>query len=78
MLSEQSKLQFRAEVFNLLNRANFGLANTQTFPGSVATVAGNPAVPSVIAQSPISNSPGVITNTATEARQIQLSVRFSF
>ena len=60
-ISEAARLQFRAEVFNLANRANFepplpnnALYNTKGAPLATA---------------------GVITSTATTSRQIQLALR---
>jgi hypothetical protein len=59
-LTEKTKLQFRAEFFNVLNRANFGTPNAVVF-----TSATN--VPSPTA--------GVITSTATTSRQIQFGLK---
>ncbi len=50
--------QFRAEFFNLLNRANFNTPNLIAF-----TPAG------------VSPTAGIVTNTATTARQIQLALK---
>jgi len=61
-IRERLHLQFRAEFFNILNRANF---NTPTL--IVATVAGNTPVPNPAA--------GGITGTSTSARQIQFALK---
>ena len=50
--------QFRAEFFNLLNRANFNTPNLIAF-----TPAG------------VSPTAGIVTNTATTARQVQLALK---
>jgi len=61
-LTEQATLQFRAEAFNLLNRANFGIPNLV-----MLTPSGAPA-----------SSAGAITTTATTSRQIQLGLKLSW
>jgi hypothetical protein len=53
-------LQVRVEVFNVLNRANFGLPNTVLFLDQAGTRR---------------EDAGRITSTATSARQMQLGVR---
>jgi hypothetical protein len=59
-LTEKTKLQFRAEFFNILNRANFGTPNAVVFTSATT-------VPSPTA--------GVITSTATTSRQIQFGLK---
>jgi hypothetical protein len=59
-LTEKVKLQFRAEFFNILNHANFGIPNTVVF-----TAAGTTPSPTA----------GVITSTATTSRQIQFGLK---
>jgi len=65
-LKEQTRLQFRAEFFNLLNHANFGLPNVSAFvqaPNGGGTP--NPTF-------------GKITNTTTSSRQIQFALKLLF
>ena len=62
-LSERVRLQFRAEFFNLLNRANF------TTP--------NPVVFTSASSSPASTA-GIITATSTTSRQIQFGLKLLF
>ena len=64
-----SDLEFRAEFFNVLNRATFGTPNRTNFAGSSTNAAPG-------AESPL-NTAGLITNAGT-SRQIQLSLRLQF
>jgi Carboxypeptidase regulatory-like domain len=61
-IRERLHLQFRAEIFNILNRANFNTPNL-----IVATVTGNTPVPNPAA--------GSITSTSTSARQVQFALK---
>jgi hypothetical protein len=61
-LTERSTLQFRAEAFNVLNRANFGIPSLV-----MLTPSGAPA-----------SSAAAITTTATTSRQIQLGLKLSW
>jgi carboxypeptidase family protein len=62
LLTETKKLEFRAEFFNLLNHANFGLPILNVFNASRVR-AGNG---------------GTISNTTTDNRQIQLGLKLVF
>ena len=53
-------MQFRAEFFNIFNRANFGTPNAVVFTS--ATAAPSPTA-------------GVITSTSTTSRQIQFGLK---
>jgi hypothetical protein len=64
-ISERTDLQFRAEAFNLFNRANFGPPNLTVFAGSADN------------EAPLSTF-GRIRGTVTSSRQIQLGLRLSF
>ncbi|HEX4346291.1 MAG TPA: hypothetical protein VHZ73_01900, partial [Vicinamibacterales bacterium] len=68
-LGGRRSLQFRIEVFNLLNRANF---NTPNLIVAVLQAAPNATIPQV------SPTAGQVTSTSTSARQIQLGVKLLF
>jgi len=73
-LGEGGKLQFRADIFNLLNHPNFitpALGATGSNSGGIVfagNAVGNPALATA----------GVITATTTTSRQLQLSLRLIF
>jgi hypothetical protein len=72
-LTRRTRLQFRAEFFNILNHTNLSLPNEVVFSSgpSQGTVA-NQTTPAVL------GSPGVITATASTSRQIQLAAKLIF
>jgi hypothetical protein len=59
-ISEKVKVQFRAEFFNIFNRANFGSPNSVVFASASATP---------------SSTAGLITSTSTTSRQIQFGLK---
>jgi hypothetical protein len=61
---ESLNLQFRAEIFNLLNRANFNTPNLIVFTPPTAS---NPTG--------LSGTAGAITSTSTTARQVQFGLK---
>jgi carboxypeptidase family protein len=70
-LYERLNLQFRAEIFNLLDRANFNTPNLIThvlLPGATPGSASTTPV--------VSPAAGVITSTSTSARQVQFGLKF--
>ena len=64
-ITEKLNTEFRAEFFNILNRANFGQPAGAVFAGTGAAPF-------------ISGTAGVITTTATTSRQIQFAVKLLF
>ncbi len=68
-LGEAGAVEFRAEVFNILNRANFGLPNRTVFAGTGPAV-GDVEVPTT--------GVGNLTNTVSPSRQIQLALKLLF
>jgi hypothetical protein len=63
-LREGLRLQFRAEIFNLLDRANFNTPNLIVFTPPSAT---NPTG--------LSGTAGAITSTSTTSRQVQFGLK---
>ena len=61
-LREGLSLQFRAEIFNLLNRTNFNTPNLITFTSSTAGTK-------------TSGTAGAITSTSTSSRQVQFGLK---
>jgi len=79
-LGEAGSVQFRAEVFNVTNRANFQMLGISTgaasvFAGTTANTAASLAGGDI--QAPLPTA-GQITNTSTTSRQIQFALRVSF
>jgi hypothetical protein len=58
-------LDVRVEIFNVLNRPNFGIPELRAFAGQTD------------GEAPLATF-GRISNTVTSSRQTQLSVRLSF
>ena len=74
-ISQERKLTFGVEVYNLLNHPNFGVpSNTQ----SAFTLGGNGDAVYKDAAGDFANNAGQILTTAGSARQIQLVGRFTF
>jgi hypothetical protein len=61
-IRERLSLQFRAEIFNLLNRANFNTPNLITFTSAASGTK-------------TSGTAGAITSTSTTSRQIQFGLK---
>jgi hypothetical protein len=75
-LGESGNVEFRAEMFNLLNRPNFGMPNGTVFQGTNAQ-----AIPYLAPQGAGADplgTVGQITTTATNSRQIQLALKIIF
>ena len=61
LFTERFNLQFRAELFNIFNRANFNIPNPVVFTSSTTVLP--------------SASAGVITSTSTSSRQVQFGLK---
>jgi hypothetical protein len=69
-LGENGKLEFRVDLFNILNHPNFSTPNNTIYGAQVSNEL--PASPA------FGGSAGVITSTASDSRQIQLALKFIF
>ena len=73
-VSERVRAQFRAEFFNILNRANFSTPNEVVYSsGPTQGTTANQTAAAVV-----SPTAGVITATAGTSRQIQFGVKLLF
>ncbi len=72
-LTERTRLQFRAEFFNILNHTNLQLPNEVVYSTgpTQGTTANQKTAPTL-------GSPGVISATANTSRQIQLAAKLFF
>lgn len=78
-ISETFNVQFRAELFNVLNRSNYNnplKAGTQLFSAAPAPTAASPAP--ALNGSPLTSSEGAISSTATSSRQTQFALKIIF
>ena len=67
-LTETAQIQFRTEIFNLFNRANFAMpGNLEVFTGVNPDGTGR-----------VNPSSGIITRTTTTSRQVQLALKILF
>jgi hypothetical protein len=62
VVSEKVSVQFRGELFNILNRTNLGTPNAVVYSSATA----------------VSPTAGVITSTSTTSRQVQFGVKLLF
>ncbi len=72
-LTEATRLQFRAEFFNILNHTNLQIPSPIVY--SAGPTQGTTANQNTVATL---GSPGVITSTASTSRQIQLGLKLLF
>ena len=86
-LGEQGAVQFRLEIFNVLNHPNFGAPNPliSNFSAGTATCGGQVGAASVTCNGvttlnpfPPSGAAGAITTTSNKSRQMQLALKVVF
>ena len=71
LMGKQGLIQFRTEIFNILNHTNFGM------PASATVFNGATSVLGAYQQAPLAGV-GQITTTATTSRQIQFALKLIF
>jgi hypothetical protein len=77
-LGENGTIEFRTEVFNILNHPNFGAPASEVFTGSLSDPAGVSEAPvGASLANPLGNA-GHITATSTTSRQIQFALKLLF
>jgi hypothetical protein len=64
MISENFNVQFRAEIFNVLNRANFNVPSL-----------GNCNTNMLNGDGTVNGGAGLLTQTATDPREIQFAIK---
>jgi hypothetical protein len=77
-LGEAGMIEFRTEVFNILNRANFGAPASSVFSGTLTAPAGDSQAPVGASVANPLGTVGKITATSTTSRQIQFSLKLIF
>ena len=75
--TERFKSEFRFEVFNMLNRANFGIPSNLVF-NSVPNANGNNPVLGPAGVNPVLGTAGRIQTTTSSSRQIQFGLKLLF
>jgi hypothetical protein len=69
-LGEQGNLEFRAEIFNIVNHPNFGMPSASVFSGATSNYSPYSVAPS--------SSAGAVTSTIGTSREIQLALKVVF
>jgi len=77
-ISETFNIQFRMEIFNILNHANFGPPGVGDGNTDIFNSAGVSQSPFDPAGKPTGNIAGVLVRTTTPERQIQFAVKIVF
>jgi hypothetical protein len=72
-LTERTRLQFRAEFFNIINRTNYSIPNASLYVAGGTTTGGNLAT-----YTGLNGLAGQITNQAGAPRQIQFAMKLIF
>jgi hypothetical protein len=78
-LNERFKLQFRAEIFNLLNQVNFNTPNASiAFTGTNSAGVGNTVPPVNLTGSHVSTGEITSTNATWNQREVQFALKLLF
>jgi hypothetical protein len=77
-LGEAGMIEFRTEMFNILNHANFGAPSSAIYAGTLTAPAGDSQAPTGASVANPLGTVGRITATSTTSRQIQFSLKLIF